>query len=103
MSQKTPAPLFGRLLPDRFYRRAEVVENRLLGYRSTQLNAKIASGEIKPPVSLSRSGRAKGWFGRYLLERQAEVMEAAAEAEANRATNKPAARTRRERNLAEPT
>ena len=36
MSQKTPAPLFGRLLPDRFYRRAEVVENCLLGYRSTR-------------------------------------------------------------------
>jgi hypothetical protein len=81
MSRKTPIPLSGRLMPDRFYRRAYVVANRLLGYGSTQLNAKIAAGEIKPAVSLSRSGRAKGWFGSYLIERQAEVMKAA-EAEA---------------------
>jgi hypothetical protein len=59
-----------RVRPDSFYRRSVVVRNRLLGYGSTQLNEKIKAGEIDPPVRLSETGRACGWWGHYLLSRQ---------------------------------
>jgi hypothetical protein len=65
------------LVPDRFYRKNEVVANRYLGYGFTQLEEKIKAGEIDPPISLSNSGRACGWFGRYIIKLQA-AREAAA-------------------------
>lgn len=71
-SPKTSKPRyeFLPLVPDRFYRRAEVVANRYLGYSDTQLEIKIRAGEIDPPISLSASSRASGWFGRTLIELQ---------------------------------
>jgi hypothetical protein len=64
---------FEPLHADRFYRKAEVVANRYLGYGPTQLDQNIANGEIEPPIALSESGRASGWFGRYLIKKQTEL------------------------------
>ena len=60
------------LVPDRFYRRSEVVANRYLGYSDSQLEYPIQLGEIDPPISLSNSSRACGWFGRYIIKLQAQ-------------------------------
>jgi hypothetical protein len=83
---KPPQPIkqsaFLPLVPDRFYRRGEVVANRYLGYGHTQLEEKIRAGEIEPPIALSKSGRATGWFGRYLIKRQAELEAAGKRTEA---------------------
>jgi hypothetical protein len=77
---KKREPKFLPLVPDRFYRVSEVVSERYLGYGSEQnLSEKIEAGEIDPPIKLSESGRACGWFGRYLIKKQAEI-EAAASA-----------------------
>jgi predicted DNA-binding transcriptional regulator AlpA len=42
------------------------------GYGVTQLDEKIKSGEIPMPISLSDSGRARGWLGKVILAWQAE-------------------------------
>ena len=39
---------------------------------ATTLAEKIASGGIPAPISLSDTGRAKGWFGRVIIAWQAE-------------------------------
>jgi predicted DNA-binding transcriptional regulator AlpA len=54
---------------DWFYRLIDA--HKYFGYSPTVISEKIKSGEIPPPVSLSDSGRAKGWFGRVILEWQA--------------------------------
>lgn len=56
--------------PDWFYRLSEA--RKFFGYGPTTLDAKIKSGEIPAPVALSDTGRACGWFGRVILEWQAE-------------------------------
>lgn len=56
--------------PDYFYRLAD--GSKFFGYRPTTLDEKIKSGEIPKPITLSDSGRAKGWFGRAILAWQAE-------------------------------
>jgi hypothetical protein len=63
------------LYPDRFYRLTDA--HYYFGYSPTILTVKIKSGEIPPPVSLSDSGRAKGYFGRVILAWQAERQEKA--------------------------
>ncbi|WP_152977498.1 hypothetical protein [Bradyrhizobium pachyrhizi] len=55
---------------DWFYRVAD--GHRFFGYRATALAGKIANGEIPSPVSLSDTGRARGWFGRAIIEWQTE-------------------------------
>jgi predicted DNA-binding transcriptional regulator AlpA len=55
---------------DWFYRVAD--GHCFFGYRATTLAEKIASGEIPAPISLSDTGRAKGWFGRVIIAWQAE-------------------------------
>ncbi|QIG96591.1 hypothetical protein [Bradyrhizobium sp. 6(2017)] len=73
--------------PDWFYRVAD--GPHFFGYRDTALAGKIASGEIPFPVSLSDTGRAKGWFGRVIIAWQAErEAKALAEANANTACNR---------------
>jgi hypothetical protein len=69
---RRPAAQFTPLVPDRFYRKGEVVANRYFGVGSTQLEEKIKGGEIEPPIPLSESGHACGWFGRYIIKWQAE-------------------------------
>jgi hypothetical protein len=74
---KAPKPTFRNtpqyipLVPDRFYRRSQVVANRFLGYSDSQLEYHIRLGTIDPPVVLSISGRACGWFGRDIQKMQA--------------------------------
>jgi hypothetical protein len=70
---KPPLPL----VPDRFYRRYEVVENKYFGYSNQQLQELIERDEIEPPIALSKDGRAVGWFGRDILRMQAELEAAA--------------------------
>jgi predicted DNA-binding transcriptional regulator AlpA len=43
------------------------------GYRPTQLDEKIKSGEIPKPIKLSKTGKwsAQGWFGKQILDWQA--------------------------------
>jgi predicted DNA-binding transcriptional regulator AlpA len=67
------------LVPGEFYRRSE--NWKYYGYRPTQLEEKIKSGEIPPPISLSDTGRACGWFGRTIIAWQQE-REAASKVEA---------------------
>jgi len=62
--------------PGQFYRWSEGW--KYFGYKSTQLDEKIKSGEIPAPISLSDSGRAKGWYGRHIIAWQAEREAAAA-------------------------
>jgi hypothetical protein len=47
---------------------------RYFGYRHTQLDEKIRSGEIPAPLSLSASGRAKGWLGRQIIEHHRRLL-----------------------------
>jgi predicted DNA-binding transcriptional regulator AlpA len=43
------------------------------GFGPTQIDAKIKTGEIPPPLSLSASGRARGWLGSQIIEHQAKL------------------------------
>jgi hypothetical protein len=43
---------------------------KFFGFKLTQQQEKIASGEIPPPIALSDSGRAKGWLGQQIIEHQ---------------------------------
>jgi predicted DNA-binding transcriptional regulator AlpA len=47
---------------------------RYFGYTETQLAEKVRAGEIPPPMSLSATGRAKGWLGSQIIEYQARLM-----------------------------
>jgi predicted DNA-binding transcriptional regulator AlpA len=53
---------------------------KFFGFKLTQQQEKIASGEIPPPIALSDSGRAKGWLGQQIIEHQQKRL-AAAQAE----------------------
>jgi predicted DNA-binding transcriptional regulator AlpA len=58
----------GVIFPDHFYRVS--VAGKFFGYSPTVLHEKIRSGEIPSPVALSDGGRARGWFGRTILQWQ---------------------------------
>ena len=45
---------------------------KYFGYAHSQLDEKIKNGEIPAPISLSDTGRAKGWTGRQIIKWQAE-------------------------------
>lgn len=66
-------PQYLPLVPDRFYRKSETIANRYYGIGATQLEKKIAAGEIAPPIKLSPTGRALGWFGRTIIAHQQKV------------------------------
>jgi hypothetical protein len=55
---------------DWFYRLSD--RPKYFGYGLSVIPDKIEVGEIPPLVSLSDSGRGKGWFGRTILRWQAE-------------------------------
>lgn len=59
---------FHLLHPDHFYRLCE--GPRFFGYGPAWLDRLIKSGEIPTPVALSEKGRARGWFGRTIIEWQ---------------------------------
>lgn len=50
---------------------------KYFGYKHTQLDEKIKTGEIPAPIPLSDSGRAKGWLGHQIIEHQRARMAAA--------------------------
>ena len=45
---------------------------RFFGLGHTVLAAKIESGEIPEPISITDSGRARGWLGQQILDWQRE-------------------------------
>jgi predicted DNA-binding transcriptional regulator AlpA len=47
---------------------------RYFGFSPTQIDVKIKTGEIPPPMALSATGRARGWTGAQILEHQARLM-----------------------------
>jgi hypothetical protein len=79
-----------RIHPDFFYRYAD--GPKFFGYGLTTLAERIKSGDedadllkrrnVPRPVHLADGGRAKGWFGRTIIEWQAEQMAKAPEREA---------------------
>lgn len=48
---------------------------KFFGYKSSQLDELIKSGEIPRPIPLSASGRAKGWTGQQIIDHQARLIE----------------------------
>jgi predicted DNA-binding transcriptional regulator AlpA len=58
------------LHPDYFYR--FILGPKFFGYELSRLYDAIRDGIVPPPVSISDSGRAKGWFGREILRWQEE-------------------------------
>ena len=76
--KKWTLPSARPLLAGHFYHVGEAWQ--YFGFRSSELSLKIKAGEIPPPIALSPGGRAKGWFGRTILQWQ-EAREAAAKLE----------------------
>jgi predicted DNA-binding transcriptional regulator AlpA len=66
------------LVPDQIYRKSEA--GPYFGYKPTQLDEKIKTGEIPKPIPLSLSGRATGWLGQQIIDHHARLIEAAANA-----------------------
>ena len=66
---------FEELDPNQIIRLVE--GKKYFGYGHTQLDVKIKAGEIPAPVSLSPSGRARGWLGRQIIEHQRRLLAAA--------------------------
>ena len=55
----------GPLRADLFYRLS--LGPRFFGYSISKLHDAIKSGAIPAPISLSDTGRMKGWFGRTII------------------------------------
>jgi len=77
----SPARLEGPINPDLLYRLGEA--RPYFGLKPTQLAERIKSGDIPPPVKLTASGNACGWFGRQILEWQQKRIAASAKAVAS--------------------
>lgn len=80
-AKKKPAAtprLDGPLNPDLLYRITDA--RKYFGLRPTQLTERIKAGDIPPPVKLSATGRASGWFGRQIIAWQQERIAASAKA-----------------------
>jgi len=80
--KNNPLDLTHPLVPHFFYRRHGPVAKGAIGLEDTQIDARIKSGELPPPVKAFESGRATGWFGWQLIELQRQRLE-----RANLATN----------------
>ena len=50
---------------------------KYFGFKHSQLDEKIKSGEIPAPFPLSESGRAVGWTGAQIIEHQRRRLAAA--------------------------
>lgn len=50
--------------------------HRYFGFKHTQLDKKIADGEIPKPIALTSTGRAKGWLGSQIIEHQRRLIAA---------------------------
>jgi hypothetical protein len=85
MPRTKPVDLTHPLVPHFFYRRHSPIAKGVIGLSDTQIDAKIKSGELDPPVKAFEDGRATGWFGFQLIEIQEQRLaraNAAATAEA---------------------
>jgi hypothetical protein len=51
---------------------------KYFGLKLTQLREKVEAGEIPPPMVLSDTGRAKGWFGSQIIEHHERLAKRAA-------------------------
>jgi hypothetical protein len=60
----------------------------VIGLSDTQIDEKIKSGELDPPVKAFEGGRATGWFGFQLIEIQEQRFARANAAAAAEATAK---------------
>jgi predicted DNA-binding transcriptional regulator AlpA len=47
---------------------------KFFGFGQTQIDKKIASGDIPKPVVLSEGGRASGWLGSQIIEHQQQLL-----------------------------
>jgi predicted DNA-binding transcriptional regulator AlpA len=47
---------------------------RYFGYKSSQLDLKIKSGEVPAPIFLGDTGRARGWTGQQILDHQQRLL-----------------------------
>jgi predicted DNA-binding transcriptional regulator AlpA len=72
IKNRAPPPTAHELTPHEFIRKSEA--HLYFGYRPTQIDGKIKSGEIPPPIKLSKSGRATGWFGRQIIDWEAQKL-----------------------------
>jgi predicted DNA-binding transcriptional regulator AlpA len=63
------------LHPNQIVRKREGA--KYFGYKRSQLDEKIKSGEIPPTFPLSKSGRAQAWTGRQIIEYQRARLAAA--------------------------
>ncbi len=68
---------------------------KYFGYKHTQLDDKIKTGEIPAPKPLSSGGRAVGWFGWQVNEHHRRIRQNAAEWEAGRKAAREAAAAKR--------
>jgi hypothetical protein len=63
------------LEPDEIVRKSK--GHKYFGLKYGALEDAIERGDIPPPVSLTASGRARGWFGRQIIEHQQRRLAAA--------------------------
>jgi predicted DNA-binding transcriptional regulator AlpA len=70
MTKKLAAPTAHALTPNEFVRKRDALP--YFGLAPTQLEDRIKKGEIPPPVKLSKTGRATGWFGSQIIAWQAQ-------------------------------
>jgi hypothetical protein len=61
--------------------------HRYFGFAHSQLDKKIKGGEIPAPAALTKTGRAKGWFGWQILDWQTDLL--AAQIKRSASENKP--------------
>lgn len=81
MPRKPPLDLTQPLVPHFFYPKSGAVAKGVIGLKSdSQIQAKIDSGELKPPIAAFEDGRRVGWMGSYLIELQQQRLARAAEA-----------------------
>jgi hypothetical protein len=59
-------PQFKLLDPNQIFRLHE--GPRLFGFKPSQIDTKIKSGELPTPLALSATGRARGWTGHQINE-----------------------------------
>jgi hypothetical protein len=75
--KNNPLDLTQPLIPHFFYRRHGLVAKGVIGLEDSQIDEKVKSGELPPPVPAFESGRATGWFGWQLIELQRQRFERA--------------------------
>src|SRR5262245_59156027 len=93
MPRTKPVDLTQPLVRHFFYRRHGRIAKGVIGLSDTQIDEKIKTGQLDPPVKAFDGGRASGWFGFQLIEIQEERLARAKAAGAVEATAKTPAPT----------